>query len=329
MCRLLAGLLGNELAEVERPACEACVRSLPPVEDHPNPVVASLVYERAGRRTASEAENARRARVREWAADFLDIEEPPTKETRNLPVDRIVPRPRRSFGEKVRSWSVGLTTAPRRVPTLERCWRNLNAAGWDRARLFVDGLDTEIPESMAGQEKTVREPRAGAWPSYFLGLAELTMRHPEADAYLMLQDDACFVDVPGIREYLEGVLWPGKGPGVVSLYCSSAYDQARAGWHRLGEEWVWGATAFVFSGAAARAFLADESVAEHRRSTARNGLADIDWLIGQWAVERGLEIHFPFPSLVQHIGEVSTLWPGSRAVGYRKATGWPGQEGSG
>ena len=57
---------------------------------------------------------------------------------------------------------------------------------------------------------------------------ELLMREPEADAYLLVQDDAVLADF-AVRDYLGRILWPGDRPGLVSLYCSHAYCSDDAG----------------------------------------------------------------------------------------------------
>ena len=43
-------------------------------------------------------------------------------------------------------WSIGVTTAPRRVATLGRALESLAAAGWDEARLFAEP-GSELPDS--------------------------------------------------------------------------------------------------------------------------------------------------------------------------------------
>jgi hypothetical protein len=195
-------------------------------------------------------------------------------------------------------------------------------AGWDRPRLFIDSGVT-IPERFDHLPLTFRETKLGAWPNYYLALAELLMREPDADAFLILQDDALLHHRHPVREYLEQALWPVDPIGAVSLYCSKAYTRAAAGWHALEGEWIWGALAFIFSGASARRFLADPAVLEHRTHP-EEGLANVDGVIGRWAVRHQLPIYYPTPSLVQHIGEVSSLWPTARALGYRRADRFAG-----
>jgi hypothetical protein len=117
--------------------------------------------------------------------------------------------------KNVLTWAVGVTTAPRAVPTLGRTLESLVRAGWDHARLFVEpGVD--IPRRFAGWPKTVRDEPLGAYPNWYLGLAELVMRQPRAEAYFMLQDDVVFAR--GLREWLEYALWPAENCGAVSAY---------------------------------------------------------------------------------------------------------------
>ena len=47
---------------------------------------------------------------------------------------------------------------------------------------------------------------------------------------MIVQDDVLFASDPQIREYLEHILWPGKRPGIASLFCSQAYTTPEAGW---------------------------------------------------------------------------------------------------
>jgi hypothetical protein len=71
--------------------------------------------------------------------------------------------------------------------------------------------------------------------------------------------------------------------------------------------------------------VTDPLVFEHR-SNPTEGLVNIDILIGRWAHGRQLPIYFPSPSLVQHIGNESSIWsdPDSRAIGDRRADRFAG-----
>ena len=335
-CGLLAQVTGaadETLFRVGRDACEACCRSFPPLAEEMNPVVASLAYQLSSRIVQLGGVpgcDRNRAEALMYRA-FEDI--PSEEDCLEAPGDstdgasrriaEMLPAPARRSGPPIRDWAVGVTTAPRRVSTLNECLAGLARAGWPTPRLFVDG-NVPIPQEFAQLPQTVRQPRIGAWPSYYLALAELLMRHPQADAYLLVQDDALVCDDAELRVYLEDVLWPRKRPGIASLFCSRAYTRPKAGWYEFDGPWLWGALAFVFCREAAQRFLADREVVEHRWTRRRNPLADIDWRIGQWAWRSDIPVYYPTPSLVQHIGDVSSLWQGSRAHGYRRASWFAG-----
>lgn len=332
-CGLLEEILGVDdprFSGVARDACDACCASFPPTADEINPVVASFLYRataeivRCGGVAGCDLARAQEIQQQAFVnmpseGDLLETPAGRSNGVRGETLAQIIPAPAERHGAWVRNWAVGVTTAPRQVPTLDRCLDSLADAGWDRPRLFVDG-PVDIPERFASLPRTSREPRVGAWPSYFLALSELLMREPRADAYLLVQDDAIFAAGLGVRDYLEQVLWPGRRPGVVSLFCSRAYTQATPGWVPMRKHWVLGALAFVFARELAVEFIADLEVVRHRTSRERDGLAGIDWCVGRWSLRRGFPVYFPTPSLVQHIGDTSTIGPGQRALGNRRAS---------
>jgi hypothetical protein len=108
------------------------------------------------------------------------------------------------------------------------------------------------------------------------------------------------------------------------LYCSSVYTREAPGWYVHDGLWVWGALAFVFPHELARRFLIDERVIDHRRDRLKDGLANIDLVIGDWAARQKVSVWYPTPSLVQHIGESSTIWPNSGVAGPRRADQFAG-----
>jgi hypothetical protein len=202
-----------------------------------------------------------------------------------------------------------VTSSPRRRPTLDATLDSLIRAGWLSPHLFLDGT-VRVLERFAGLPGVLREPRIGSWPNYYLALAELLMRHPDADAYLMAEDDVLFYDWDSLREYLEEILWPDRRPCLVSLYCSSAYSSRDFGWHSLRTKWAVGSLAFIFPRRLAQDFLLDGAVCDHRWrqwQEADGGLADTEHIIGRWASRKRIRIWYPTPSLVQHISDTSTL----------------------
>ncbi len=252
-----------------------------------------------------------------WCRDWADAP------ARRAQLGELLGTPKGRAGPRVRQWAVGVTTAPRRQATLDTCLDYLKRAGWDDVRLFVDDRVSTLAPYHGHLPVTLHQPSVGAWPNYYLTLQELLCRHPDADAFMIVQDDACFYDRECLREYLEDLLWPTDPPGLVSLYCSSAYTNEHSGWHAIDEEWVWGALAFIFPRERAIQFLTDPGVVAHRLKPL-GGLKLIDEAIGKWAARQKVPIHFPTPSLVQHLGVTSTLWPGVPSAGYRRADSFAG-----
>ncbi|MGH7134864.1 MAG: hypothetical protein ACREHD_03940 [Pirellulales bacterium] len=217
------------------------------------------------------------------------------------------------------SWSVGVTTAPRSRPTLERSLDSLAAAGWSEPRLFAEP-HARVPEKFSGLATTWRDAKLGAFPNWYLGLAELYFREPSAEAYLMCQDDALFAD--GSRAYLEKCLWPAEELGVVSIYTPSHASAGRTpGFHDERRGWAtWGALAYVFPNNSLRALLAHPLFTHHRRQGPGRGLRNIDSVVGAWCRAADLPYYIHVPSLVQHIGETSTIWTSAGALGRRRAS---------
>ena len=248
-----------------------------------------------------------------WCRDWSDSPRPAPR-----PLAQLLPPPGRRCASRVRTWAVGVTTAPRQPATLEWSLDSLIRAGWTEPWLFQDA-PVPIARRFAHLPTTVRTWPVGAWPNFYLALIELLMREPDADAYLVVEDDVLYYDRQNLREYLEGSLWPGASPGLVSLYCPARYTRQGAGWHCREAMWTTGALAFVFPAALARRFVTDAQVFEHRWKGPAGGLAGVSVAIGSWAFRTGVPIHYPSPSLAQHIGDRSTVWPANRAEGNRRA----------
>lgn len=324
-CRLLHQLFGpgkEDACTVTREVCVACCGSFPPTFESLNPVVASLVFDRAGAFAKGDPEGQPDTEcdaLRAWAEQHLEIEAPPLPRREPvkrsprqlaLPLDEAIPPPQLRCGEPVRHWAVGVTTAPRRRPHLGECLRSLAFAGWPRPHLFIDG-SIATPSDWSHLPATSRDQQIGAWPNYYLSLIELLMREPLADAFLMVQDDALFVAREDVRQYLERILWPGDTLGIVSLYCATPDARREAGWSKYRGRWKYGAVAFVFPREVARQLVISPPVFEHRWIDARKGLVGIPEVIAAWAESTGTPMYFPTPSLIQHVGETSAIWLGA------------------
>ncbi len=232
--------------------------------------------------------------------------------------------------QNVARWAIGMTTAPRASNTLNRTLRSLRKAGWTQpVHLFAEPGTRTWHTRLSGGPLSIihrKKPSLGAWPNFFLGLQELYLRQPDADAYLMVQDDVIFCR--GLCDYLEQHLWP-KGPriGVVSLHTpshltaekSKGFFHAELGWS------AWGAQALIFPNAAARAFLSDSKVIEHRQKGILDGTKNVDSVIGDWCARTKHHFWMHAPSLTEHIGATSTLWPGLGLDGRRSSADFPGE----
>lgn len=336
-CSLLRTLLDTD-GEVSREICLACCRGFEPSERDLNPVIASLVWSQAqeqlsnpdcpGRARWQELEQRAEANLPVVLPDEDDLPMVQAMNTsQQRPVESILealPLFAQRFG-RVTQWAVGVTTAPRRSPTLATCLRSLAAVGWDRPHLFVDG-DVEIPAEFGTLPRTVHSPSLGARQSYYLALQELLELHPDADALLVVQDDALWPAHLPVREYLEAALWPGPQRGLVSCWCCSDDTASISGWHTITRPWKFGAVAFIFPRECAERFVQDPEIQHQCRGDIHGATAGISMLIGNWAWQSGIPISFTTPSLVQHIGEVSAIYETSRAVGIRWASRYLGDE---
>jgi hypothetical protein len=337
-CDLVSLLLNEpagDAASVSRDVCEACCRAFPPTTRDLNPVVASMVFTRATRLAESISDgptSERLRRVGEVARERLDVlyvetHERPQVHNRARPrLSRLLPPPRVRVGQPVRDWAVGVTTSPRIHATLEACLDSLLHAGWEHPHLFIDG-PVRVSDRHTSLPTTYRRERVGAWPNYFLALAELLLLRPRAEAFMVVQDDALFYEHESLPRYLEHVLWPAPWPCLVSLYCCGDDQAERPGWRAVPGLAVSGPLALVFPAELAKAFVTDFAVFEHRWQPDERAATSLGDLITIWANCEGIATWFPTPSLVQHIGDTSTLWPGAHASGARRAGRFAGDSG--
>ena len=341
VCGLLQSLLQRPAEEctVSEEHCRACCSSFPPTQQCPNPVVSSLIVRVASQAIKntenSDPERARLQKLWQFGLKHLPTENDLRSHERavNLQiepgspfdVESRIPPPKDRCEKAVQYWAVGVTTAPRRERTLLKTVESLMKAGWTEPHLFVDG-DVTLPEALGDLCATRRNPAVKAWPNYLLSILELLMRHPTADAFLMIQDDVCVFPHPAVKSYLERILWPGKKPGLVSLFCSREYTSEQSGWTRFPGRWLWGAQAFIFPREVAIQFVSHPMVIRHRWSRSPDGRAHIDWLIGEWAYRNRISVWYPTPSMVQHIGRVSAIWNAAELSGNRVAARFLGDE---
>lgn len=192
-------------------------------------------------------------------------------------------------------WAAGVTTAPRKTPTLDTCLRSIERAGWVNIRIFADG-ECSVPE---GYDVTRRTPAAGAFSNWWLSLQELVSRSPNAKWYALFQDDVILCQ--GVRERVEQL----DPKGMLSLYQSFHHPNQKMEEFQEGKKFV-GALALVIPQSVAHKMVSSSFGLAHRLMKNRQN-DYIDGGVGQWCQENKIPLLIHGPSLAQHIGETSTL----------------------
>ncbi len=222
----------------------------------------------------------------------------------------------------VRQWAVGMTTAPRTESTMERSLRSVSAAGWNEIQIFAEP-GSVIPPETAGLCVTHRAETMGVLGNWFLGLTELVQRKPDADAYVMLQDDV--VLAKNVRQYLESTLWPSERVGLVSVYCPEPYRQ-KTGFHEVNSnKGLLGALTWILPPGTAKWLVTAGLAAYLRQRTLTRETRRLDVLIGNVLAQAGWPAYYAAPSLAEHIGTHSTLWPGIGESPRRRAADFVGE----
>lgn len=200
----------------------------------------------------------------------------------------------------VQHWVVGATTDARGFRMLWRALSSIRRAGWDgRLYLFATpGMRVRWAALGHGRVLVVcrRRPSLGKWKNFLLSLAELYMREPGADAYLLVLDGAVFGS--GWRGYLENHLWPAAEIGAVSL---QAPDQSVPGSEarllQVDPSWSISETqAFIFFPDAVRAFLSDAEVVHCCLGGMSHKEKEIDCVVRDWCTRTGREFWLHVPS---------------------------------
>jgi hypothetical protein len=227
-------------------------------------------------------------------------------------------------------WTIGITTAPRdQGYYLDQTLKSLSGAGFDNPVVFAEP-GSIIPPDFNGHV-VKRRKKYGDWTNWATGLYELFLSEPSTDFFLMLEDDALLST--GLRNYLEYSL-PYLGEfASLNLYTSSKYfcsKKIRMFHNECQGKRTWSTVAVVMSHNAVLSFFSDKDVQKHRffdifkvkegfwnvnasygmgRSSEVDCVGNTvkDAVIGQWAERLALPVFYHTPSLVEHIGEFSTL----------------------
>jgi hypothetical protein len=208
-------------------------------------------------------------------------------------------------------WAYGVTTVPRRRDTyLPRTLDCLKSGGFNTPRLFIDGGgDSDSWEREFGLEVTLHGGKpVRAFGNWVCALWELWCRDPEADRFAIFQDDV--LCPKNLRWYLdryeldqnEHVYWnlftfppPRQVPKPHPTFTGFTRSD------QMGR----GALALVFPRGAVIDLLGCRFMAD--RVNSRNGHRNIDGKVVDSLRPLGYEERVHFPSLVQHVGDESTL----------------------
>lgn len=249
----------------------------------------------------------------------------------------------------IENWAVGITTAPRRNPTLKTCIESVKRAGWNPTIFAEPGSDLTGTE---GCDIVQRPTRLGAWHNWLAMARQLLDENPDANVIVTIQDDT--IIAPRCKEFLERDLWPCPNVGFVSLYTPKHYSilhvvednngnevsrhlsefrarrQAKklkhdmvtrprpTGCWRVSTSSLWGACALIFPRAALSQIVNHriagnwKGVKSSKNSPQRaaHKIANVDTAIGKIVMALRLEMRTYTPSLAQHIARFSSIGHG-------------------
>lgn len=310
-CGLAQQVLGTaraDLTRVEPAACRECCADRLPGPMHLNRVVASLIF-RAATELIDDVATAgldrmEAMRARRFVLSKLEVLPRESGNNGQLPSQHGADDAARPTGVRPSRlhWAVGLLTAPRREPTIDRTLLSLTNAGFAHIHIFAEP-DSWIPEEYRHLPVTTHGRVLGNLGNFFTSLASLLMLEPHADCYALFQDDVEAAD--GLRDWCDAQFWP-HGVGLVSLYTCGVQHAEHAGWRilRAGMHHTFGGLAFVFRRDVLKEFLSDGRLLDFRQGGFRAG---DDGVVGEWATRSRVGIAYHTPSLVAHVGAVSSI----------------------
>jgi len=233
------------------------------------------------------------------------------------------------------TWCYGVTTVRERLidGTLQKTLASLDAAGFTGPKLFVDGDCSDFAHLPHGL--TCRGEPVKPYGNWLLAILELYIRNPHADRYAMFQDD--IIVCRGLKEYLERAPYPDKGylnlftspDNRIELIARTRNDTQRShqGFYPSNQKGR-GALALVFSREALVTLLTQWKTyarIQNRDTEGEmlpRGERQVDGGIVDAMKAAGYAEFVHNPSLVQHVGEQSTIGHNWQP----KSTNFPGED---
>lgn len=186
-------------------------------------------------------------------------------------------------------WQVGVTTAPREgVSYLNQTVGSLHDAGWQDVRIFDDDAC-----------------QLGPWRNFKRAAAALLEDAGRFDWFAIFQDDIMIAK--NTREYVERCKTTRDAldlGNVLSLYTAGPHHNIEGGWIAIANDDLprkcYGALGVVMSRETIEDLLAHEEIGKHVRNKT-------DFWIGKFCLITEREYLQHSPSLIKHMGEVSSL----------------------
>ena len=226
------------------------------------------------------------------------------------------------------TWSYGITTVPSRFDhLLPQTLRSLEAAGFDKPHLFIDGPIEERIVAPLQLPYTIHSKPMLPVGNFMTGLWGIYVADPRAAYYAMFQDD--ILAVHNLRQFLERSEYPKRG--YLNLYTDRTNQQlirSQRGWH-LSNQLCKGALALVFDRDTLVDLLSNHHMAlKPQDSTHNRSWKNLDGGVSESMRNAGYKEYVHNPSLVQHAGTVSTIGNNDPRTGkshYPISSSFPGE----
>tara|TARA_Y100000361_G_scaffold154126_1_gene178279 strand:+ start:1743 stop:2537 length:795 start_codon:yes stop_codon:yes gene_type:complete len=224
------------------------------------------------------------------------------------------------------SWSVVVTTAPRKKPKLKTTVQSLKTAGWDDPIVFAE------PDSPTCDAIThTSDSKLGVFHNWIRAAKHAL--DSGADVIMTVQDDVWFH--PDSKRFAESALWP-ENCGFLSLYTPLHYSIVQGkmkpwGIYPIHTKSLWGAMAMIWHPSVLKEIVGSKKAATWigRRSTMKaseieyktnnpDAICNVDTFLGYCVRDMGRQMHYVNPSFAQHISEYSSIG-GRDAKGKRSA----------
>jgi len=201
----------------------------------------------------------------------------------------------------------GMTTAPRKTPTLAQSYRSVVDAGFDPIVFAEPECELDVlPEGAAVAEL---ERRYGCWHNWYAMAKYLCEQGTEYVA--TFQDDIEMGPVAYGMAQRFAAAWPEEC-GVMSFYTPGTWHRTETGWIKIVTTSLWGAVGWLFRTDQLRELLETPVLKTWRGfrmpvDIPKPLIANLDTAIGRALEAKGWHCYMHRPALAQHIGETSTI----------------------